>query len=241
MKNLFGLSVLVAVAFLGFVEAENGHVYAAGPDAKERALQPSPSGEAKPVEKPKYPQGYIEEGPLPEGFPPPNEVGQIVEKSYPLCRTYSAEGNNAFMRCFAYLTKHKHEMTAPVIMEYKRREPSHKRRTIANFDARDVNRMHFVLERPLLDQPKTEGAVIVADIPTMRVLSIAFQGQMSADAREQAEKKLAAEIESRKDLMIAGPYRVLGYNSPFVPKDKAFWEIQVPVAEQTSSSANRSD
>jgi hypothetical protein len=231
MQRKSCLSVLVAVAFLGAVGAENGRLYAVEPDAKENALQQSPNEEAKPVEKPEYPQGFIKEGPLPEGFPPPSEVGQVVEKSYPLCRTYSAEGGNAFMRCFTYLTKHKHEMTAPVIMDYKRREPSDKPQAIANFDALDINRMHFVLERPLLDEPKSEGAVAVADMPTMRVLSIAFQGQLSADTREQAEKKLAAEIESRKDLTVVGPYRVLGYNSPFVPKDKAFWEIQVPITD----------
>ena len=231
MQKTSCLSVLFAVAFLGAGGAENGRLYAVEPDAKENALQQSPNEEAKPVEVPKYPQGFINEGPLPEGFPPPSEVGQIVEKCYPLCRTYSAEGSNAFMRCFTYLTKHKHEMTAPVIMDYKRREPSDKPKAIANFDAMDINRMHFVLERPLLDEPKNEGAVVVADMPTMRVLSIAFQGQLSADTREQAEKKLAAEIESRKDLTVIGPYRVLGYNSPFVPKDKAFWEIQVPITD----------
>jgi hypothetical protein len=240
MQKTSYLSVLLAVAFIGAGGAENGLLYAVESDAKESALQP-PRDEAKPVEKPKYPQGYIEEGPLPEGFPPPSEVGQIVEKSYPLCRTYSAEGSNAFMRCFIYLTKHKHEMTAPVIMDYKRREPSDKPQAIANFDAMDINRMHFVLERPLLDEPKSEGAVVVADIPTLRVLSLAFQGQMSANTREQAEKKLAAEIESRKDLTVIGPYRVLGYNSPFVPKDKAFWEIQIPVTEKKSGSANGSN
>jgi len=231
MQKTSCLSVLVAVAFLGAVGAENGRVYAAEPNAKASAFQQSPNEKAKPGEKPKYPQGFINEGPLPDGFPPPSEVGQIVEKIYPLCRTYSAEGSDAFMRCFTYLTKHKHEMTAPVIMDYKRREPSEKPKAIANFDAMDINRMHFVLERPVLDEPKNEGAVVVADMPTMRVLSIAFQGQLSADTREQAEKKLAAKIESRKDLTVVGPYRVLGYNSPFVPKDKAFWEIQVPITD----------
>ena len=89
------------------------------PDAQDSAVEQSPQDDATPAGKPNYPAGYINEGPLPEGFPPPSEVGQVVEKSYPLCRTYSAEGNNAFMRCFAYLVKQKHEMTAPVIMDYK--------------------------------------------------------------------------------------------------------------------------
>jgi hypothetical protein len=157
--------------------------------------------------------------------PPPSEVGQIVEKRYP-CAERTRRREQRIHALLYLLTKHWHEMTAPVIMDYKRREPSDKPKAIANFNAMDINRMHFVLERPVLDELKNEGAVVVADMPTMRVLSIAFQGQFSADALEQVEKKLAAEIESRKDLTVVGPYRVLGYNSPFVPKDKAFWEIQ---------------
>ena len=98
MQKTSCLSVLVAVAFVGAGRANNGRLYAVEPDAKEHALKHSPNEDAKTVEKPKYPQGFINEGPLPEGFPPLNEVGQIVEKSYPLCLTYSAEGSNAFMR-----------------------------------------------------------------------------------------------------------------------------------------------
>ena len=84
------------------------------------------SDAAAQASKPVYPKGFIVEGPLPEGFPPPSEVGKIVEKSYPLCRTYSAEGNQAFSRCFLYLVLHKHEMTTPVIMDYKPRNSASK-------------------------------------------------------------------------------------------------------------------
>ena len=231
MQKTSCLRVLVSLAFVGVGGAENVRIFAVEPDAKERSFRQSPNEDPKPVEKLKYPQGFINEGPLSEGFPPPSEVGQIVEKSYPLCRTYSAEGSNAFMRCFTYLTKYKHEMTAPVIMDYKRRQRSDEPQPIANLDAMEISRMHFVLKQQLLDEPKNEGAVMVADIPAMRVLSIAFQGQLSADAREQAEKLLAAEIAARTNLTVAGPYRALGYNSPFVPKDKAFWEIQIPITD----------
>jgi hypothetical protein len=184
----------------------------------------------------KYPPGYVEEGPLPQGFPPPSEVGQVVEKSYPLCRTYSAEGNNAFMRCFTYLVQEKHEMTAPVIMSYQKPANNAAAPRGSDFDFMDVRRMHFILEEPSLDEPKEKGQILVADMPKMRVLSIAFQGKMTADALEDAERKLDAELARREGIVAAGPKRVLGYNSPMVPKGKAYWEIQVPIEDRAPAA-----
>jgi hypothetical protein len=71
--------------------------------------------------------------------------------------------------------------------------------------------------------------VIVADMPRARVFSIAFQGEMTAARLDDAQRKLEAEIARRKDVVAAGPNRVLGYNSPRVPKGKAYWEIQIPI------------
>lgn len=175
-----------------------------------------------------YPPGYVAEGPLPKGFPPPSAVGQIVEKSYPLCRTFSAAGNNAFMSCFSYLAKNKHEMTAPVIMDYKRGAAAAVPPN-ADLGFMDVLRMHFVLEEPSLDKPQQAGPVTVADLPELRVLSIAVQGPMSPAALAAAEARLEAELAGREDLMVAGPMRVLGYNSPMVPPAKRYWEVQLPI------------
>jgi hypothetical protein len=186
------------------------------------------------AEKVKYPPGYIEEAPLPEGFPLPSELGQVVEKTYPACRTYSAEGNNAFMRCFAYLSKQRHEMTAPVILDYERNADTSEAQP-AEIDFMKVGRMHFILENPSLDEPRLEGPVNVADMPGMRVLSIAFQGEMSPATLDDAERKLEAEIARRKTIVAAGPLRILGYNSPMVPKGKAYWEVQVPIKERPNN------
>jgi hypothetical protein len=189
------------------------------------------------VESPEYPPGYIEEAALPEGFPPPSAVGQVVEKKYPLCRTYSAPGNNAFMRCFSYLAKQKHEMTAPVIMDYKPKADASENQA-ADVDFMKVDRMHFILEKPSLDEPKQDGPVTVANMPQMRVLSIAYQGGMSAARIADAERMLEAEIERRKTVVATGPKRVLGYNSPMVPRDKSYWEVQIPIKERSSENAD---
>jgi hypothetical protein len=224
------LQALIAIAVVSH-QATSGSVQATGDEPASLQSTPSPAleSEAGPEAKAKYPHGYIEEGPLPEGYPPPNEVGQVVEKCYPACRTYSAEGNNAFMRCFAYLNKQKHEMTAPVIMDYKHRDKPETSKPSPDFDETDVDRMHFILGSPSLDEPKREGAVVVADMPSVRVLSVAVQGPLSDKVLKESENRLADEISGRKDLRIVGPYRVLGYNSPFIARNKTFWEIQVPI------------
>lgn len=171
------------------------------------------------------PAGYVSEAPLPAGFPPPSEVGKVVEKSYPVVRSFSAKGEGAFMKCFGYLAKHKHKMTAPVVMDSR-----------AGDDALDedmpfgVERMHFLLEQNSLDEPKEEGPVTVADIPAMRVLSVAHQGQLEPQTLERSRKQLEDELEQRADLRAAGELRVLGYNGPMTPPAKLYWEIQLPVA-----------
>lgn len=190
----------------------------------------APADEPAAGSEPKYPAGYITEGPLPEGFPPPSEPGAVVEKNYPLCRTYSAAGNNAFGQCFVYLATRKHEMTAPVIIDYKPRGDGERAKPGDDLDAMNVARMHFILEKPTLDEPKKVGPIVVADMQTLRVLSLAIQGEMTEKVLEEAEQKLNAEIARRGDVVAAGPKRVLGYNSPMVPRGKAFWEVQLPIA-----------
>jgi hypothetical protein len=217
-------------AFLGGLRIVTQPIsgFAAEPEGR------GPKSVERGVDKLDYPADYIKEAPLPEGFPLPGELGQVVEKTYPACRTYSAEGGNAFMRCFAYLSQQRHEMTAPVILVYQSKADATEAPP-AGVQFIKVARMHFILENPSLDEPKVDGPVTVADTPSMRVLSIASQGEMSPATLDDAERKLAAEIARRKTIVAAGPIRVLGYNSPMVPKGKAYWEVQVPIKERLSN------
>ncbi len=177
------------------------------------------------------PQGYVVEAPLPEGFPPPSEVGKIVEKEYPLARTYSATGRGQFMKCFGYLSLNRHKMTAPVVMEYDQRKPDGMDTEPDDGEMLpvDIKRMHFVLEKVSLDKPKKAALVEVADMPKMRVLSIAHQGRLSAEIIAESETKLATELKARPELKAAGGTRIMGYNGPSVREEKLFWEIQLPV------------
>ncbi|QDU63370.1 SOUL heme-binding protein [Planctomycetes bacterium Pan216] len=177
------------------------------------------------------PEGYIAEAPLPEGFPPPSEVGKVVEKQYPLARTYSATGNGAFWICFAYLKTHKHEMTAPVIMNEPKDFP-----TPAKGFPYGMERMHFVMEKPTMGEVKKDRFIKVADMPAMTVLSIAYQGDLTGEKMNQLEKELRKTLAERPDLVAAGPIRYLGYNSPGIPASKRYSEIQLPVKRAPEST-----
>jgi hypothetical protein len=173
----------------------------------------------------KFPDGYVNEAPLPEGFPPPTEVGKVVEKAYPVIRSFSATGENAFGKCFTYLALKRHEMTAPVVMNYDKSQAGD------DMLPHEVERMHFLLEKPSLDEPKTVGPVTVADMDKMRVVSIAHQGKLTPEDIDRYEQKLREYAQQKKSLKVSGEARLLGYNGPMTPATKRYWEIQLPVTE----------
>lgn len=187
-----------------------------------------PVGRCAEPSKPKLPDGYLEEAPLPVGFPAPGPVGQVIEKSYPVTRTFSATGDSAFMKCFGYLAEHQYKMTAPVVMEYKPGAEYKGKETQSGMPI-PIERMHFLLEKNSLDEPKEAGAVKVADMPRIKVLSIAQQGPVTAEAIKAAQEKLVARLKELGNLQSTGQFRLLGYNSPMIPRSKNYWEVQLPV------------
>ena len=96
------------------------------------------------------------------------------------------------MKCFGYLSVKQYKMTAPVVMECK---PDADPIQPAASDGMPVpiERMHFLLEKNSLDVPQDLGQIKVADMPSIRVLSIAYQG----DVTREAVKAGQAAIESR--------------------------------------------
>lgn len=182
-------------------------------------------------EKPKLPKGYVEEAPLPEGFPPPSELGQIVEKEYPVTRSFSATGKGAFMKCFGYLALNQFKMTAPVVVDY---DPDAKAAEKPEYSEMPISfdRMHFLLEKNSLDEPKDHKVVTVGDIPKLRVLSIAQQGKVTADAVKAAEEKLTEHLKTLPTQKAQGEWRILVYNGPGVPRDKVYWEVQLPIEKK---------
>jgi len=163
------------------------------------------------------------EADLPEGFPAPTPVGEVEIKHYPVYRAAVTEnGSAAFWRLFAHIKKNGVEMTAPVEMRYA---PDSTRPVL----------MAFLYEGPKQGQTGSDGAVNVRDEPAAVVVSTGVRGSMTGQDLENAKKRVGQWLQKHADRYEPiGPPRVLGYNSPFVPRDAAYWEYQIPVREKNS-------
>jgi hypothetical protein len=169
----------------------------------------------------------IKEAEMPKGFPGYTPVGQIEVKQYPAYRKASTSGLAEFWKLFWHIKQNNVTMTAPVEMDYgdlhaaKSKERS----------------MSFLYERPDQGSIGKQGSVEVTDVPAMTVVSIGCRGERTKSTIAEAREKLVQWLDAKKgDYVSAGPMRVMGYNSPFVPRDKNFFEVQIPVKSATSSS-----
>jgi hypothetical protein len=158
----------------------------------------------------------MNEAPLAEGFPGPGPVGQIVIKDYPRYRAALAkEGRQSFWMLFQHIKKNDVKMTAPVemTMDGGMRERS----------------MAFLYERPEQGATGRDGSVEVLDLEPVTVLSIAIRGKRDRAEMARAKKLLETALAER-GLERAGDFRLMGYNSPFVPAGRQIWEMQAPVS-----------
>jgi len=90
--------------------------------------------------------------------------------------------------------------------------------------------MSFLYERPDQGRAGTMGSVEVSDVPSMKVVSIGCRGPQTLTAIDEARQKLLKYLEENRDLLaVAGRCGFMGYNSPFVPRDRNFFEVQIPV------------
>lgn len=158
---------------------------------------------------------------MPEGFPGPGPLGEAVLKEYPAYRAARTPGGmGAFWRLFAHIKRERIEMTAPVEMTME--------------GARTID-MAFLYRSTALGRVGTEAAVEVLDLPAARVISFGIRGTPTPERIEDAKRA----IERRRigdGLEAAGPHRLLGYNSPMVPSDDRFFELQLPVRRPAAGS-----
>lgn len=164
----------------------------------------------------------VVEAPLPDGFPTYTPVGKIEVKHYPAYRKAQASGGSAFPTLFAHITGAGISMTAPVEMTYQQDGPPVGRE----------QSMAFLYGNTSIGAPGQKGNVNVVDVPAATVVCIGMRGQRSDDVLKQAEQQLRSWLEQNKSRYKQnGPVRVMGYNSPFVPRDRQFFEVQIPVQE----------
>lgn len=159
------------------------------------------------------------EAPLPKGFPAPGPVGEAVVKEYPRYRAARTSGGmSAFWTLFGHIKRNNIEMTAPVEMTMEEDEKVD---------------MAFLYESPEQGQAGKEGAVEVLDLPAVRVVSFGIRGNPTPEQIEGAKREIE-RLRAEKGMDAAGPFRLLGYNSPMVPAKNRFYELQLPVRAKQS-------
>jgi len=165
--------------------------------------------------------------PLPEGFPPPGPVGEVIIKQYPACRiamtkTIPGQGSSGqlFMPLFRHIESNHIAMSSPVVMTYGKTTQG--RESMAS--------MAFVYGKPTIGKDGVYGKVSVEDEPPMLVASIGVRGQYTVGRFERAEKKVVQWLAAHGDEYKAdGQARYLAYNSPFVLPWFKYGEVQIPV------------
>ena len=172
--------------------------------------------------------------PLPEGFPPPGPVGEVIIKQYPACRiaitkrTADRSGSGElFMPLFRHIESNHIAMSSPVVMTYNTNAKG--KESMAS--------MAFVYGKPTIGKDGTDGRVTVEDEPPMLVASIGVRGQYTAARFERAEKKVVQWLAAHaREYQADGEARYLAYNSPFVLPWFKYGEVQIPVRRVTGTA-----
>ena len=143
--------------------------------ASGKASYPAPSWVAGPS------------APLPEGFPAPGPIGEVIIKTYPACRIAMTKriagtsGSGAlFMPLFRHIESNHIAMSSPVVMTYNKDTSGNEA----------MASMAFIYGKPTIGQDGVEGKVTVENQPPMLVASIGVRGQYTARRFERAEKKV---------------------------------------------------
>lgn len=119
-------------------------------------------------------------------------------------------------------------MTAPVEMTYQK-------------DGAPVGReksMAFLYGDRNTGSAGRTGNVEVVDVPSHIVVSIGMRGDRSDAVLVQAEQRLRNWLEQNTNRYEQnGAVRVMGYNSPFIPRERQFFEVQIPIREVSGAAA----
>jgi hypothetical protein len=167
----------------------------------------------------KGPPAYVSEAALPDGWPLPGPYDQVTPKSYPAYRaafTPSHRPNSGFLTLFKHIKKNAIPMTSPVEMTMA---------TNHQGGSMEMEQMAFLYLSQKVGSTGPDGEnVVVRDVPAYKALSYTWQGTRNdksiAKARAAIDAALKAENKS------VSHYRILGYNSPFIPSSKQTHELQ---------------
>lgn len=161
---------------------------------------------------------YVNESPLPQGWPAPGPYNQVTKKEYPASRAaYSntSSPNGGFWTLFQHIKRNDIPMTSPVEMKMKESPEN----------GMVMEQMAFLYQSPEVGKAGADGeAVMVRDVPATTVLAYTWQGPR--DEAEIAKARAAIEVVMAEKKLVSTGYRLLGYNSPMVPSKKQTYELQ---------------
>lgn len=165
----------------------------------------------------KKPQpSYIEEAPLPKGWPKPGPYNQVTEKSFPAYRaayTPMSGESFAFWRLFNHIKRNEIPMTSPVEMAVS-----------ADDKKLRMESMGFLYQNTNVGKEGLDGKKVeVKNVPKMKVLSYTWQGSKSQQNLKKAKSALDAALIKKEHK--TDDFRVLGYNGPGVSNRKKTWEM----------------
>ena len=90
--------------------------------------------------------------------------------------------------------------------------------------------MSFLYGSMYMGETGREGYVEVVDVPAMISISTGVRGPRRAEAVAEARDRLDDWLEANKDRYVAdGELRVMAYNSPFVPRSRNYFEVEIPI------------
>ena len=165
---------------------------------------------------PANPPVYVSEAPLPEGWPTPGPYDQVTRKTLPAYRAAFAKAGGrggSFWTLFLHIQKNNIPMTSPVEMSMTEKEEN-----------LEMASMAFLYQNDKVGTTGASGAVEVKDVPKADVLSYTWQGLDSKENVAKAKAAIDAALAERE--LTLERYRLLGYNGPSTPRNKATWELQ---------------
>ncbi|MBN2291157.1 MAG: heme-binding protein [Pirellulales bacterium] len=166
----------------------------------------------------------IVEAKMPKGFPQYTAVGDVQIKQYPAYRKAEADvkSGRAFWKLLMHIKKNDIAMTAPVEMAYSNSN--------SNSQEPRESKMAFLYGSADMGQPGSGKAVKVVDVAPMMVISTGVRGPRTTKSVAAARERLQDWLDVNKDLYsAAGELRVMAYNSPFVPRSRNYFEVEIPI------------
>ena len=162
----------------------------------------------------------IVEAKMPTGFPSYTRPGEVAIKNYPRYRkAETAVGaGSTFWTLFSHIKRNGVAMTAPVEM------------TFSESDQLKEKSMAFLYGSTDIGEPGRQGKVEVKDVPALTVISTGVLGPRNSESVAEARQRLNDWLDSQKSRYVsAGSLRVMGYNSPFVPRNRNYFEVEIPI------------